>query len=46
MSAWLEIVRDRMRLELKGGAPLLRKNLPWEPRYFVLLNVPLTFSFE
>ncbi len=46
LSAWLELVRDRMRLEVKGGAPLLRKNFPWEPRYFVLLNVPLTFSFD
>lgn len=46
MSAWLEIIRDRMRLEVKGGAPLLRKHLAWEPPYFVLLNVPLTFSFE
>ncbi len=46
LSAWLELVRDRVRLELKGGAPLLRRQLPWEPRYFFLITVPLTFSIE
>ncbi len=46
MTAWLEIVRDQLRIELKGAAPLLLKHQPWEPDYFAMLNLPLVFSLE
>jgi hypothetical protein len=44
-TAWLEILRNRLRIELKGAAPLFREHEAWEPPYFVTLTVPYTFSF-
>ena len=44
ITAWLEVVRDRVRIELKGAAPLLRTHQAWEPSYLAMLSIPLTFS--
>jgi hypothetical protein len=46
MTTWLEIVKDRVRLELKGAAPLLRKHQQWEPTYLVMLNIPVTLALR
>jgi hypothetical protein len=44
-TAWLEIIPNYFRLEVKGGAPILRKTRPWEPTYFVTLAPSLTLWF-
>ena len=43
-SAWLEIIPNRVRLELKGGAPIFRKAEYWESTHFLTLSIPITFS--
>ena len=43
-SAWLELIPNRMRLEVKAGAPVGRKPEYWEPTHFLTLNIPITFS--
>jgi hypothetical protein len=42
--AWVEIIPNCLRLELKAGAPVFRKAEYWEPTHFLTLNVPITFS--
>jgi hypothetical protein len=44
-SVWLEVIRNVLRLELQGGLPALRPARPWESDYFVLVQIPITFSF-
>jgi hypothetical protein len=42
--AWLELIPNRMRLEVRAGAPVFRQHEYWEPTHFITLNVPITFS--
>ncbi|MBX2991383.1 MAG: hypothetical protein KF749_09450 [Bacteroidetes bacterium] len=42
---WLELLPNHIRIELKGGLPILRSRYPWEPTHFVTMNVPITFAF-
>lgn len=42
--AWLEVIPNRLRLELKTGAPVFRKHKPWESTHFLMLVVPITFN--
>ena len=44
--AWLEIVPNFMRLELKAGAPVFRKAEYWEATHFLTLTIPITFSLQ
>lgn len=43
-SAWLEIIPNCMRLELKAGAPVFRTHEYWESTHFLTLSIPITFS--
>ncbi|MEK9136246.1 MAG: hypothetical protein AAB393_03920, partial [Bacteroidota bacterium] len=42
--AWLEIIPNRVRLEVRAGAPIFRKRYYYESTHFLTLNVPITFS--
>jgi hypothetical protein len=42
--AWLEVIPNCMRLEVRVGAPVFHKARYWEPTHFLTLNVPITFS--
>ena len=42
--AWLEIIPNRVRLEVKAGAPVFRTHEYWESTHFLTLNIPITFS--
>ena len=42
--AWLELIPNTMRLELKAGAPIFRKSEYWESTHFLTLNIPISFS--
>lgn len=42
--AWLELIPNRMRLEVRAGAPVFRLHEYWEPTHFITLNIPITFS--
>lgn len=44
-SAWLEIIPNRMRLEVKGGAPIFRTDQYWKSSRFVTLTIPIALSF-
>ncbi len=44
-TAWLEIISNTLRLEVKGAMPLLRSSQPWEPSHFVALTIPYTVGF-
>ena len=43
-TAWMEVVPNHMRLEIKAGAPVFRKHREWEPQHFVALTIPISFS--
>jgi hypothetical protein len=42
--AWLEIIPNHLRLEVKVGAPVFHKAEYWETTHFLTLNIPITFS--
>jgi hypothetical protein len=42
--AWLEIIPNCIRLEVRVGAPVFHKAEYWESTHFLTLNVPITFS--
>jgi hypothetical protein len=45
---WLEILRYddlALRVEIKGGAPVLRNSYQWEPKHFLYVAFPLTYVF-
>jgi len=44
-TVWLEILRNSLRIEIKGAAPFLREAAPWEQQNFVNITIPYTFSF-
>jgi hypothetical protein len=43
-TAWLEIINNTLRLEVKGAMPLLRSKQEWEPSHFVAVTVPYTIN--
>lgn len=43
-SAWLEVIPNYMRLEVRVGAPVFHKPEYWEPTHFLTLNIPIAFS--
>ena len=42
--AWLELIPNVMRIEVKAGAPVFRKAEYWESTHFLTLNIPIAFS--
>jgi hypothetical protein len=44
-TAWLEIISNTLRLEVKGAMPLLRSRQAWEPSNIVAVTIPYTISF-
>ncbi len=42
--AWLEVIPNRMRLEVRVGAPVFHTHKYWEPTHFITFNIPITFS--
>jgi hypothetical protein len=42
--AWLEVIPNHVRLEVKVGAPVFHTHEYWEPTHFLTLNIPITFS--
>jgi hypothetical protein len=42
--AWLELIPNHVRLEVKVGAPVFHKPEYWETTHFLTLNIPITFS--
>lgn len=43
-TAWLEIINNTLRVELKGALPLLRTSADWEPSHFVIVTIPYTVT--
>jgi len=41
--AWLEIIPNHVRLEVKAGAPVFRKRRYWESTHFLMLSIPIAF---
>lgn len=44
-TAWLEIINNTLRLEVKGAMPLLRSRQAWEPSHFVAVTIPYTIRW-
>jgi hypothetical protein len=44
-TAWLEIINNTLRIEVKGAMPLLRSRQAWEPNNFVAVTIPYTISW-
>ncbi len=43
-TAWLEIINNTLRFEVKGAMPLLRSRQEWEPSHIVVVTIPYTIS--
>ncbi len=45
-SAWLELIPNHLRLEVKAGAPVFRTRRYWESTHFLMLSIPIAFSLN